>query len=60
MCPNGETCINTDGSFFCRKPCDGLVEELELVSGNFKQNIFSQKTSKILEYINVTLCKMKN
>ena len=38
MCPNGETCINTDGSFFCQKPCDGLVEELDVVSG--KLNIF--------------------
>ena len=36
MCPNGETCINTDGSFFCQKPCDGLVEELDFVSGKFK------------------------
>ena len=36
MCPNGETCINTDGSFFCQKPCDGLVEELDVVSGKFK------------------------
>jgi len=35
MCPNGETCINTDGSFFCQKPCDGLVEELDFVSELF-------------------------
>ena len=50
MCPNGETCINTDGSFFCQKPCDGLVEELDVVSG--KLNIFIidslEKTFKIL------------
>ena len=51
MCPNGETCINTDGSFFCQKPCDGLVEELDVVSG--KLNIFIidslEKPIKFLE-----------
>ena len=50
MCPNGETCINTDGSFFCQKPCDGLVEELDVVSGKFKHFYyrFTRKIFKIL------------
>ena len=50
MCPNGETCINTDGSFFCQKPCDGLVDELDIVSGNFKHlyHMFTEKTAKML------------
>jgi hypothetical protein len=35
MCVNGETCINTDGSYYCQVGCDGLVEDLEYVSELF-------------------------
>ena len=55
MCPNGETCINTDGSFFCQKPCDGLVDELDIVSGNFKHlyHMFSEKNCQNAENSNM-------
>ena len=38
MCVNGETCMNTDGSFYCQVGCDGLVEDLEYVSGIFNKH----------------------
>ena len=57
MCPNGETCINTDGSFFCQKPCDGLIDELDFVSGTFKHlyHIFGEKPTKMLR---IYLCNV--